>query len=565
MAKIPKAISGQRKILLIRLVVNGLVQAIVSIIYAQLVKHLFDQLIDVSYSTTSSMLAGLGTGLGLSALIVIWLRMIERVDTERMGQSYARDVRIAMYDCLSSITYRDLQKRSQGGVVLRFVGDITALRQWVSLGLARLAIAMTTTLTALLALAWVNTMLAIALFLALSCSTLITLRLGQPLQDRAKQSRRRLSQLAGNINEKVSAMRVVQVCGQVSRERKRLIQQSVRLEEARVHWAQVVGQLRGSAQATTTLSIAVALFVGAIEVSAQRASAGTVVAAMSIVSFLSPSLRDLGRVQEYWYNSRVALSKLEEFLLIPALTQAVSAEETVDSNPSHLVFDQVKVDGSLYHISASIDQGQKVAIVGPNGAGKSTLLALAARLFDPDEGSIYLDGKNLVEYPLNSLRRSIGMVSPELPLLRGTIRRNLLYRWPKASPEEIEAVWELCGIDKIRSELPDGLNTRIAERGQGLSTGQRQRIALARALLGNPPLLLLDEADANLDIQSAKFLDKVLNSYSGTVIIVTHRPERLLTVDVIWYLDNGHLLSVTTPEDIKNTGGIVADFFRNLA
>ena len=248
MAKIPKAISGQRKILLIRLVVNGLVQAIVSIIYAQLVKHLFDQLIDVSYSTTSSMLAGLGTGLGFSALIVIWLRMIERVDTERIGQSYARDVRIALYDCLSSITYRDLQKRSLGGVVLRFVGDITALRQWVSLGLARLAIAVTTTLTALLALAWVNTMLAYALFLALSCSTLITLRLGQPLQDRAKESRRRLSQLAGNINEKVSAMRVVQVCGQVGRERKRLIKQSLRLEEARVHWAQVVGQLRGTAQ-----------------------------------------------------------------------------------------------------------------------------------------------------------------------------------------------------------------------------------------------------------------------------------------------------------------------------
>ena len=197
---------------------------------------------------------------------------------------------------------------------------------------------------------------------------------------------------------------------------------------------------------------------------------------------------------------------------------------------------------------SEFQKGQKVAIVGPNGAGKSTLLSLVARLFDPDEGRIYLEGKNLLEYRFTSLRRSIGMVSPELPLLRGSIKRNLLYRFPKALPEEFEPIWKLCGVDEIIAELPEGLNTRIAERGQGLSTGQRQKISLARALLGNPPLLLLDEADANLDVQAAELLDRVLASYSGTVIIVTHRPERLSKVDLIWSLDQGSLVSVVTPE-----------------
>jgi ABC-type bacteriocin/lantibiotic exporter with double-glycine peptidase domain len=183
-----------------------------------------------------------------------------------------------------------------------------------------------------------------------------------------------------------------------------------------------------------------------------------------------------------------------------------------------------------------------IALVGPNGAGKSTLLSLAARLIDPDKGRILLDGQNIAKCSLSSTRRAIGMMSPDLPLLRGKIDKNLRYRWPEAPDEEVKRVKTLCEIDKVVGELREGDQTRLTEGGGNLSLGQRQRIALTRALLGNPSILLLDEADAHMDHSTGMLLDKILAEYRGTVLLVTHNPDRLSSADIIWSIKKGQLV-----------------------
>ena len=432
----------------------------------------------------------------------------------------------------------------------------------MSLGLARLTVAITNTIGALFALSFVSWILALTVSIVLAIGALATFKLGQQMQKAARTARRHLSRLAGNINEKVASIAVVQVFGQSQQEKKRLARQSRRLEVAMVDRAVIAGQLRGVTEATAALASAAALLVGAAEVAAGHATPGTVVAAMTIVGFLVSPLRDLGRVQEYWHNSRVSLQKMQEFLDTPALVTEIPNAPDLILGAGQLEFDSVSIPGALHEVSAIAEPGQVVALVAPNGAGKSTLLSLAARLIDPAQGVVRLDEQDLGVHNLASIRRAIGMASPDLPLLRGSVRKNLRYRCRDASAEEIERVWQLCEIDAVLAELPEGEETRIAEGGVGLSAGQRQRIALARAILGNPPLLLLDEVDANLDVQATAIVDRILANHQGTVLLITHRTERLAAADVIWYLEEGRLVEAGTPSELLTGDGFTQRLFR---
>lgn len=560
MMQIPRAVSGDRIWLLVRLIINGFAQASATVANALLVELAFDELI-AAVNPDNKMALWIGLGLVAAAVVIALLRMAERTDAERMGQSYAYDVRMTLYDHLTSLAPRALQSRSQGGVMLRFVGDLTAIRQWVSLGLSRLAVTVTTSVAALLALYFINARLALTVGIILTIGALSSCTLSRRMQPVAREARRRLSYLAANINEKVAAIAVVQIFGQSQREKKRIARQSRRLEQAMIARAVVAGKLRGVTEATAALASGAALLVGASEVAALRATPGTVVGAMTVVGLLVPPLRDLGRVQEYWHNSRVALQKVEEFLRTPSLVTEVPNAPNLKLGPGRLEFDSVSLAGVLHEVSAIAEPGKIIALVGPNGAGKSTLLSLAARLIDPDEGVIRLDGQDLATHSLASIRRAIGMAGPDLPLLRGSVAKNLQYRWRNAPIEEITRVWQLCGIDQVLAELPQGEETRVSEGGVGLSAGQRQRITLARAILGNPPLLLLDEVDANLDAQATAIIDRVLAEYRGTVLLITHRAERLVAVDEIWYLENGRLVEVGSPETMLNGNGPTACLF----
>jgi ABC-type multidrug transport system fused ATPase/permease subunit len=147
------------------------------------------------------------------------------------------------------------------------------------------------------------------------------------------------------------------------------------------------------------------------------------------------------------------------------------------------------------------------------------------------------------------------MVSPDLPLLRGTVKKNLLYRCPSAPAEEIERIWRLCGIHELLTELPAAERTRVTEEGHNLSLGQRQRIELARAFLGNPRIILFDEADVHLDKNAGRVLNRILSQYNGTIIWVTHRLNWLNSADCIWKIENGHLINIKPQQQLKKSTG----------
>lgn len=552
---LPPIIKGARISIFVRLLANGLAQAFVTIATILLIRLAFDHLITTSQAGELNLTLGIGSGLIVTAVCMGWLSRMERVDAERMGQSYIHQVRMTLFKHLSTLAPRALQRRSRGAIVLRFIGDLGALRRWVSLGLVRVSVAGVTMFSALLALSAINWRLSLLVAAVLGLGALYALRLGRYMRETVKESRRRRSYLAANVNEKVATMAVVQVFGQSDREQRRIKRQSCRLRDALVARAGKIGLMRGITQSVTALAGGAALLLGASEVTSGRATPGTVVAAMTIVGLLVPALRDLGRVYEYWQEAGVSSKKLMDFLETPSLVQETPGAPDLKPGPGRLQFDRVSLSTTIRDVSVVAEPGKLIAVTGPNGAGKSTLISLTARLIDPDEGRILLDGQDLAEQSLSSVRRAISMVSPDLPLLRGTIRKNLLYRWPKAPADEINRVKALCAIDEVLAALPKGDQTRVSEEGGNLSLGQRQRIALARALLGNPSVLLLDEADVHLDLEAGIALKRILDEYTGTVLWVTHSPDSVDIADVVWRIENGRLVEVSGPGNAAESIG----------
>ncbi len=539
----PKALNSRRLPILVRLIANAFGQAAMTIATAYLVRYGFDHLIKRQHLDTLEPLLLIGLGLAIAAAMIAWLRLIERIDAERMGQDYALEVRMVLYDHLAALPPRALQSRSRGGMALRFVGDLVSLRRWVSLGIARLAVAGVVTSGTLIALSFLDGLLALDIGLVLILGAVATLALSSSLKLATQESRRRLSHIAANVNEKIASIAVVQIFGQMARERRRLVKQGRHFQDAMIERAKIAGKVTAVAEITAAAATGTILLLGAWEVSRGDASPGTVVAAMAIIGLLVHPLRDMGRIQEYWYGSKVSLRKIEEFLGTPSTVNEIRGAPDLETGSGRLEFEHVSAQDALKDVSAVAEAGSVIAIVGPNGAGKSTLLSLAARMMAPTQGMVRLDGQDLAAHSLASVRNAIGMVGSELPLLRGTIEKNLLYRRPDAPQQDIERIWKLCGINELLADLPKGAQTRISEGGVGLSVGQRQRIALARALLGNPRLLLLDEADSNLDPQAASVIDRVLDSYTGTVLLVTHRLDRMASADAIWHMESGRLVA----------------------
>jgi ABC-type multidrug transport system fused ATPase/permease subunit len=548
-ASLPRLVTRPRLGLLALLIGNGLGQAATATVTVLLVEATFDRVLAGGPRGTVEALLPYAAGLAATAAAVGYLRARERADAERLGQSYVHELRTAMYARLAGLAPRALQRRSQGSVMLRFVGDLRAVGQWVSLGLSRLLVGGVFAVGALAALSVVAPPFALAVGVVLAIGLAAALGSGRSMRDRARQARRHRARLAANLGDKVGAIGVVQLSGRMGKERRKLHRQSDDLSSAMIARAKLVGRLRGITEVTAGMASVAVLLTGAWAVGSGRASAGTVVAAMAIVGLMTSPLRDLGRVHELWHNSRVSLEKVQSFMDTPNLIRTARDAVELEPGPGAVSFENVHVDGSLHGVSASVEPRGLVAVVGPNGAGKSTLLALVARLLDPDHGTVRLDGQDLRRVQPASVRRAVSMAGPDYPLMRGSVGKNLRYRAPDAPEEELQEIHRFCDLDALIAELPQGLDTRVVEGGRNLSAGQRQRIALARALLRDPAVLLLDEADANLDDEARELIERILEDRRGrrTTIMVTHRDELLEGADAVWRLENGRLVEVSEP------------------
>ena len=520
---LPAILAGGRARHFAALVANGAGQAALAAAVAVLVQRTFDGFVAAGQPWDPS---ALGLGAALAAVLGgnAWLRGRAHVDAERLGQAYVHAVRMRLFRHVLALGEERTRSLSTGALTLRFVGDLTALRNWAALGLARLTVSGLATLLALLALAVIAPAIGILTGLSVVLAGALTLASGRFLRRTTRDLRVRRGRLAAFLNDRVARLGVVEAFGQQGRETRRFGRLSRAVRAAALARAHAVGMVRMLADASAGAATGGALVAGGALVQLGQATPGSVAAAMAIGGLLAGRLQDLGRVFEYRTGAEIARAKLEELLAIqPAAAVPARRRQPLGEGAGRLALDRVRVSGRLGPIDLEIAGGTRVLVTGANGAGKSTLLRVMAGLVPPSRGRVRLDGVRLDRLDAGDLRAAVALVSPDLPLLRGSLRLNLSYGAPDAGDSTLIDMLERCGLTEFLARLPRGLDTRIAEGGTGLSSGERTRLGLARAMLVRPRILLLDEADAHLDPQARGTLGAIAASYPGTVVFASHQ------------------------------------------
>jgi ATP-binding cassette, subfamily B, bacterial len=465
------------------------------------------------------------------------LRAIEFNTTETIGYRLVQRLRIVIYDHMSGMAPRQIQNRSRGSLLLRLTGDLNMLRTWVSRGIGRGIISLLIVTAGLGILAYMNIWLAAVVFWTFFLGVIASLKLGVTLQRLTARIRRRRSTLTSNIDEQVAALAVVQISGRSKGEAARLSRQNDALTEALLRETHTRGWLRAVSTGAGWFAIAAVFAIGSNAVIDGSMPLATLVTAITIVRYMSGPVRTLGFSHDYWRRGRVSKKKIVDFLNSSSRVLADPTKEQLKIRKGRIDLEGVMVEDSLLPLTASVLPGQHIAITGGNGAGKSTLLAAIARLQDIDGGDIKIDGASIADCTFESVFRQIGMVSADMPLMRGTVFRNLIYRKPNASDDEIRRLFFWLKLDELLKDLPNGLESWVTEGGKNLSFGQRQRLILARAMMGNPAILLLDEPTANLDEDNKALFEAVLTRYQGTVLYATHDAELVKNAHQVWTLD----------------------------
>jgi len=534
---LPSVLAEGRGWSLFRLALWGLAQSAVTAASVWLIRRASDGLFVADASSPPPL--GIALGFVGLAMLAATLQFLNRTETQSLGQRYVAAVRVVLFRQLLALPLDTLRARRQGHLMLRFLGDLGSLRRWLSHGIAPLTTVFASLLGGVLALAHLHRPLALAVGGVLCLTLLLVLAAGPVLQSRVRLARRRRSQLAGNLGEKFRSAPLIRLGNRAEREVARLAQHNQQLVTALLSETRCATLVRGLPLLCAGLSNGVVLLLGLGAVSSGQTTPGTVIAAMVVTGMLSAPLGALSRVFEHWQRYRVARQKLQSFLDLPAMDG--DRFPRLRPGPGHLELARLDLDGVLQDISASMAPGEIILLTGANGAGKSTLLQAIARLRPVAGGAIRLDAQDLAHRDGASVHRAVALASAELPLVQGSVDKNLRYFRAGADAAQVDRICTLCRLQSTLAGLPAGRGTRLREGGQPLTVGQQQRVILARALMARPRLLLLDLADAQLDIEGREALQAVLATRPCGIILATQDARWLSHADRVWYLADGQL------------------------
>ncbi|MCQ6271078.1 ABC transporter ATP-binding protein/permease [Pseudarthrobacter sp. R1] len=539
-----------------KVIAIGLAQVLTLVSYVLLLRSIVDNFAPVTVGAAADLqwrwALAQAAILGAVALLHGWLRAMAFNVAETAGYNVVRDLRMMMYKHLQGMTPRQFQGRARGGLLLRFLGDLSMTRMWISRGVLGGMMAALVLVGTLTVLFFFSVWMTLAIVVAISAGAAASLVAGQRMRQATRIMRRRRSLVMSNLDEQMNAQTVVQVFGRTAGEYARLSHQNDELTRALIRVARLRGYLRGVATAFSLLALGAVLTAGLFEVRQGTASIGTVIAFVVVTRQLSSPVRTLGLAHDYWHRAQVSVGKIKEFLRSSSRDMDSNGHGPLKVRQGTIEFSSVTVNGSLHDVNLCVGAGEVVAVTGDGGSGKSTLLNLVSRTIDPDQGCIIIDRQVLAKTALRSAARWTGAIGPELPLMRGSLWRNLTYAAPHATEEDVERVLAATGLDEMLLDLPYGLQTWVTEGGLNLSKSQRQRIALARALMGNPPILLLDEPTLGLDTAAKQIFATMLRRFHGTVLLATQDPQELALADKIVVLSKGVVVEVLSGEEFRD-------------
>ena len=487
-----------------------------------------------------------------------------------MGTKMETDMRRDMFSHLQKLSFSYYNNAKVGVIMSRITHDLFDVTEFAHHCPEEFFIAFIKIIGSFVILCNINIPLTLMIFAVFPIMVVVMYRFNRRLKNAQKESRRRIGELNATVEDSLLGIHVVKSFAGEEKEEKRFEKGNLSYFDIKARMYRLMGAFHGVSRLFDGIMYILTVIVGSVFILKGKINAADLIAYLMYVTTLFASVRSILQFAEQFYRG---ITGIERFIEItdtePDIKDMPGAKELRCSG-GEIDFENVTFtygEGGrdvLSAFSLKIKKGEQLAVVGPSGAGKTTLCALIPRFYEPASGRILIDGTDIKDVTLRSLRSNIGVVEQDVYLFSGSVRENIAYGRDGATDEEIRKAASLAGALDFIEELPNGFDTYVGERGVKLSGGQKQRIAIARVFLKDPPILILDEATSALDNESERLVRDSLSRLAEgrTTVTIAHRLTTVKNCDRIIVLTESGIEEEGTHAELMSRGGIYAEMYR---